>query len=195
MSSEPPDNRPEAHSHCDCEHHGSSGRRSFFKEAATVLLGAVAILGPIGAAISVALDPLRKGKASNNNFVRITSLESVPADGVPRKFEVIAERTDAWNKFPNTPIGAVYLRRTNDKNIEAFNVVCPHAGGFIDYNRSEKCFLCPLHNSAFTLDGSIKDPSSPSPRPMDSLKVEVRDGEIWVAFKNFLAGTREKIPA
>ena len=30
---------------------------------------------------------------------------------------------------------------------------------------------------------------------MDSLKVEVREGEIWVAFQNFLAGTREKIPA
>jgi Rieske Fe-S protein len=140
-------------------------------------------------------DPLRRTKPTNTYFVRIASLNSVPPDGVPRKFAVVADRIDAWNKFPNTPIGAVYIRRPDEKTIEAFNVVCPHAGGFIDYNAPEKCFLCPLHNSAFKLDGSIRDPKSPSPRPLDSLKVEVRDGEIWVAFQNFLAGTREKIPA
>src|SRR4051812_15326899 len=193
MSPSAPNDKPDAHSHCDCA--GSTGRRGFFKQAATIVLGAIAILAPIGAAISVVFDPLRRNKASNTNFVRITSLNSVPADGLPRKFEVVAERTDAWNKFPHTPIGAVYLRRPDEKTIEAFNVVCPHAGGFIDFNTQQKCFLCPLHNSAFSLNGSIKDPRSPSPRPMDSLKVEVRDGEIWVAFQNFLAGTREKIPA
>jgi menaquinol-cytochrome c reductase iron-sulfur subunit len=194
MTSEQP-NKPDAHDHCGCGNHTSSvGRRDFFKQATTVVLGVVAILAPIGAAISVMLDPLRR-KAGSTSFVRITSLNSVPADGVPRKFAVIAERTDAWNKFPNTPIGAVYLRRADDKTLEAFNVVCPHAGGFIDYNAQQKCFHCPLHNSAFTLDGTILDPKSPSPRPMDTLKAEVRDGEIWVAFQNFRAGTREKIPA
>lgn len=140
------------------------------------------------------LDPLhRKGGAGT--FIRVASLNSVPADGIPRKFAIVADRTDAWNQYPNTPIGAVYLRRPDDKTIEAFNVVCPHAGGFIDYNTQQNCFLCPLHDSMFSLDGSIKDPKSPSPRPMDSLKVEVRNNEIWVAFQNFHAGTREKIPA
>ncbi|MGZ4961004.1 MAG: QcrA and Rieske domain-containing protein [Limisphaerales bacterium] len=156
--------------------------------------GIAAILAPIGAAISVLFDPLRRN-AKSSNLVRVASVNAVPNDGIPHKFAIVADRTDAWNKYPNTPIGAVYLRRTKDNQIEALNVVCPHAGGFVDYNAQNKCLLCPLHNSEFALDGSIKDPSSPSPRPMDTLKVEVRDGEIWVAFQNFRAGTREKIPA
>jgi menaquinol-cytochrome c reductase iron-sulfur subunit len=191
----PESKEPDAHANCGCAGHNPVGRRGFFKQAAVVIAGVVAILAPIGAAVSVILDPLRRRSKAAENLVRVASLESVPADGVPRKFAILASRTDAWNKFPNTPIGAVYLRRPDDKTIEAFNVVCPHAGGFIDYSAQNKCFLCPLHNSAFKLDGSILDPKSPSPRPMDSLKVEVRDGEIWVAFQNFLAGTREKIPA
>jgi Rieske Fe-S protein len=186
---------PHTHGNCGCAGNGGVGRRGFFKGAATVVLGVAAILAPIGAAVNLLFDPLKRKSPAAANLVRVASLSSVPADGIPRKFAIVADRTDAWNKFPNTPIGAVYLRRTDDKTIEAFNVVCPHAGGFIDYNTQNKCFLCPLHNSSFALDGSIKDPSSPSPRPMDSLKVEVRDGEIWVAFKNFLAGTREKIQA
>jgi Rieske Fe-S protein len=192
----PESKQPDAHANCGCANHAPVGRRSFFKEAATICLGVAAILAPLGAAIAVMFDPLRrKSKAAASNMVRVASLSSVPADGIPRKFAILADRTDAWNRFPNTPIGAVYLRRPDEKTVEAFNVVCPHAGGFIDYNAQNKCFLCPLHNSAFGLDGSILDPKSPSPRPMDSLKVELRDGEIWVSFQNFLAGTREKTPA
>lgn len=194
MSPADPNKTPEPHHNCGCGTHDSAGRRSFFKQAATVVLGAIAVIAPVGAAISVMLDPLRR-KGGTGSFIRVASLNSVPVDGVPRKFAVIADRTDAWNRYPNTPIGAVYLRRPDEKTVEAFNVVCPHAGGFIDYNTQQKCFLCPLHNSKFALDGSIKDPKSPSPRPMDALKVEVRNNEIWVAFRNFRAGTREKIPA
>ena len=89
----------------------------------------------------------------------------MPADGIPRKFAVIADRVDAWNKFPQVPIGAVYLRRTGDQTVEALNVVCPHAGGFVDYIAEKNCFICPLHDSKFSLDGKISDPKSPAPRP------------------------------
>jgi Rieske Fe-S protein len=187
-------NQPHAHDKCGCDAHHPGGRRAFFKKVSAVAVGAAAILAPIGAAISVLLDPLRR-KAGGGNFVRVASLNAIPDDGTPRKFAIVADRTDAWNKYPNTPIGAVYVRRTQENKIEALNVVCPHAGGFVDYQAQNRCFVCPLHNSEFKLDGTIKDPSSPSPRPMDTLKVEVRDGEVWVAFENFRAGTREKIPA
>lgn len=187
-------NQQQPQHQCDCGGHHPTGRRVFFKKASAVIIGAAAIIAPIGAAISVLLDPLRR-KVRGSKFVRVASLNAIPDDGIPRKFAIVADKTDAWNKYPNTPIGAVYVRRTKDDKIEALNVVCPHAGGFVDYEAQNKCFLCPLHNSEFNLDGSIKDPSSPSPRPMDTLKVELRNGDVWVAFENFRAGTREKIPA
>ncbi len=179
------------------ENQNKTGRRGFFKEALALAIGAIAGVVPAIVALATFLDPLRRQSASNNggSFVRISSLNAVPNDALPHKFPVVADRTDAWNKFPNVPIGGVYLRRTAEKTVEAFNAVCPHAGGFIDYVPSKKCFSCPLHNSQFALDGTISDPKSPSPRGMDSLPVEIRGDEIWVKFQNFRAGIREKIAA
>ena len=44
------------------------------------------------------------------------------------------------------------------------------------------------------IDGTIADPKSPSPRAMDELEAEVRNGEVWVRFQNFRKGSPEKIP-
>lgn len=172
-----------------------AGRRGFFKRVAAVVLGAAAVLTPLAAGLVVLLDPLRQRNEGNGAWLPVALLAELPEDGVPVKFSVTASQTDAWNKYPNVPIGAVYLRREGKDKVTAFNAICPHAGGFIDYVARCNCYICPLHNSQFALDGSIRDPKSPSPRPMDSLAVEIRGDEIWVRFENFEAGIRQKIPA
>ncbi len=173
----------------------TAGRRDFVKKFLAVLIGAVAGLIPAGAGLAVFLDPLRR-KSSASGAVRVASLESLPADGQPLKFPVLATRIDAWNKFREVPIGAVYLRRTNDGKVEAFNVVCPHAGCFVDFLPERGKYLCPCHNSTFTIAGKIDDPASPAARGLDTLEVEIRkQKEIWVKFQNFEAGSAEKIPA
>lgn len=169
-------------------------RRSFFKEAASILIGAIVTLVPLASGLVVFFDPLRK-KSKVGEFVFVAALTAVPNDGTPRKFSVIAAQKDAWNQLPPSPIGAVYLRRVGN-NVEAFNVVCPHAGCFVDFIAETNSYLCPCHNSTFALDGRISDPRSPSPRAMDKLKTEVRQGkEVWVKFQNFRAGEPEQIPA
>ena len=169
-------------------------RRDFFKKAGSVLIGGLAGAIPAGAALTVFLDPLRR-KAQASDFVRVTSLDALPDDGAPRQFSVVADRTDAWNKSPRVPIGAVYLRKTEEKKVAALNVVCPHAGCFVDFNPSQKAFSCPCHNSRFAVDGTISDPKSPSPRALDALEVEIRnETEVWVKFQNFTAGHSEKLP-
>jgi menaquinol-cytochrome c reductase iron-sulfur subunit len=172
----------------------TDSRRGFLKAALSVIIGAVIGLVPLISGLIVYLDPLRR-KSSAAGAVRVASLDALPADGIPRKFQVLATRVDAWNKFPDVPIGAVYLRRTPDNKVEALNVVCPHAGCFVDFVPDKAKYHCPCHNSSFTVAGKIDDPASPSPRGLDSLEVQVRDGkEIWVNFQNFQAGRAEKIP-
>jgi menaquinol-cytochrome c reductase iron-sulfur subunit len=169
-------------------------RRDFFKKVLSGLIGTLLGLVPLGAGLTVLLDPLRR-KSAASDAIRITTLEAIPADGIPLKFPVLATRVDAWNKFNQVPIGAIYLRRTTDNQLQAFNVVCPHAGCFVDFLPERGKYLCPCHNSTFTLAGKIDDPGSPAPRGMDSLEVELRDGkEVWVKFRNFEAGHAEKIP-
>jgi menaquinol-cytochrome c reductase iron-sulfur subunit len=169
-------------------------RRGFLKRLLAVVIGTILGAIPLGAGLTVLLDPLWR-KSATNAAIRVTTIEALPDDGVPRKFPVLATRMDAWNKFTQVPIGAVYLRRTRDGQVHALNVVCPHAGCFVDFAGSRGIFLCPCHNSTFTLEGRIFDRASPASRPMDSLVVEVRLGkEVWVHFQNFEAGRAEKIP-
>jgi len=171
----------------------SPERRDFLKKACTVGLGAATVLVPAAAGLTVLLDPLRR-KTEAGEKMLITTVEALPKDGTPQKFAILANRVDAWNRLPNAPVGAIYLRKTGEKAVEALNVVCPHAGCFVDFRGDKKDYYCPCHNSSFGMDGKIADPKSPSPRGLDSLEVEVRGSEVWVLFQNFQTGKSEKVP-
>ena len=156
-------------------------------------IGGVVTLVPAVAGIVVLLDPLQHPAAAGG-AVKVTTLEALPKDGVPRMFRVLANRSDAWNQFTNVPVGSVYLRRTAEDKIEALNATCPHAGCMVDYAAGKNKFLCPCHDSSFHVDGKIDNPASPSPRALDSLEVQLRkDGEVWVVFQNYQAGRPDKV--
>jgi len=188
MSSHPP-RPPEEQSA------GPSGhaRRGFLAGAGAIAAAGLALLAPVWSGLRVVFDPLRR--ASNDPaLVPVARLAAIPADGIPRKFRVTADRVDAWNTQRNMPVGAVYLRRT-ENSLQAFNVICPHAGCFVNLAADRSRFVCPCHKSSFDLEGAVDDPASPSPRDMDTLDVEIRDGDqIWVRFQNFLPGRADKTP-
>lgn len=170
-------------------------RRQFLKKACAACAGGLAVIAPVGAGVAVFLDPLRR-KAAAGEFVQVAFLTALPEDGAPRKFSILTTRQDAWNKTINVPVGAVYLRRTAKDKVQALNVVCPHAGCFVDFVPGRNSYLCPCHDSTFAVDGKINDPKSPAARGMDELETQIRNGnEVWVKFQNFLAGEAEKIPA
>ncbi|MCP5518906.1 MAG: Rieske 2Fe-2S domain-containing protein [Verrucomicrobiales bacterium] len=170
-------------------------RRGFLKGAGALVVGAGALGVPVGTGLAVFLEP-RSGSETGGAFIKVASTNALPADGVPRKFSVLADRVNAWNRQPAAPVGAVYLRRTDETTIEAFNVVCPHAGCLVEYAPDRDSYLCPCHESTFALDGTINDPQSPAPRGLDALEVNLRNGtEIWVRFRNFRTGKSEQIPA
>jgi Rieske Fe-S protein len=168
-------------------------RRNFIANLSAIILGGVASIVPIAAGATALLDPLRRSKRDDaGSMTLVTKLSAIPEDGTPKKFTVQSDRVDAWTTYVNTPVGAVYLRTTPD-GITALNVECPHAGCFVSLATDRTHFACPCHQSQFALDGVVSDPASPSPRAMDSLDVEVRNGdEIWVRFQKFLPGRAEK---
>ncbi|MDP6794091.1 MAG: Rieske (2Fe-2S) protein [Verrucomicrobiota bacterium] len=168
-------------------------RRGFIKFLC-VLLGSLISLVPFGAGLRSYFDPLaRRNKGGGGDgFVRVTSLDAIPADGTPAKFAVVADKVDAWNRFQNVSVGAVYLRLVNGEP-EALHTVCPHLGCFVDYRPGNGDFFCPCHNSNFNLNGvRVK---GVSPRAMDVLKIEVRnETEVWVKFQNFQPGHSHPVP-
>ncbi len=97
-------------------------RRAFLSKASAVVIGGSLVVAPVVAGLCVALDPLRR-KSEAGASVLVATLNSLPEDGEPRKFSVLATRVDAWNRTPNVPIGAVYLQRLKDNKVRALNVV------------------------------------------------------------------------
>lgn len=189
-------------------------RRNFIWGLTAAVIGLVVSVFPVKVGLLVFLDPLlgkkkvpekyRKGEDGDGGYIKIATLEAVPDDGLPRRFPVIADLSDAWNFSPGQPIGAIYLRREKGKKeVEVFHATCPHAGCSVAYTHDpdpKQClYKCPCHNSAFGLDGervNLPGKENPSPRPLDTLEVDDKKlaatGEIWVKFLNFYTGIHDK---
>jgi menaquinol-cytochrome c reductase iron-sulfur subunit len=169
-------------------------RRGFLGGVVACVCGAIAFAVPAVTGFLAFLNPLQQ-KSRSGTLMRLASLDVLPEDGTPKKFPIIADQTDAWTHFPAEPIGAVFLRRAGGKAL-AFQVVCPHAGCAINFEPSSAGgkFFCPCHAASFDLSGKRSDATSPSPRDMDSLAVEIRNqNEVWVKFENFAVGTARKV--
>ena len=167
-------------------------RRRFLIQGVAVASGGLAYAVPALTGIVAFLNPLGQ-KSEAGQLLRVASLDMLPEDGTPMKVSILADRTDAWNRFANEPIGAVFVRRTGDDQVEVLNVVCPHAGCSVVYQEGK--LFCPCHAASFDLEGKRLDETSPSPRDLDTLDVEIREGtEIWVRFENFQTGVAEKVP-
>ena len=179
-------------------------RRGFFVSLAAIGLGAVACLVPAVTGLVAFLSPLRQ-RSQAGEPIRLTTLDALPEDGTPQLFPIIADRTDAWNLFPNEQIGAVYVRRVGD-GAKAWNVICPHAGCTVVLAETEdkktkgktKKFFCPCHGAGFDIrSGRRLEKGSDSPRPLDELVVDPKrlkeEREVWVTFQNFQQGTADKV--
>lgn len=178
-------------------------RRSFFAAAVALITGAIAMLTPVAAGLLAFVSPLfRKTKSPE---VRIALLSQVPDDGLPRYFSVVADREDAWNRYPQQRIGAVYLvRAKGESEPVAFTAKCPHAGCQIGYESGSDLFQCPCHTSSFKLDGTrSRGDAEVSPRDMDKLPVSLREvdsvegesvTEVWIEFIDFQTGHKEQHP-
>jgi menaquinol-cytochrome c reductase iron-sulfur subunit len=208
-------------SHSSDGHHSSGDqnlavRRSTAVQLLTALLSFVIVAVPSTLGGLFFLDPIlrkRHGSAGGGvgapgvprkdeaGFIRLdVTADVIPVDGTPVAVKVNDDLEDAWNKFPDVPVGSIWLRRNPDGTIVAFNSICPHLGCSVDYRRSENDFYCPCHTSAFALDG--RKTNNIPPRDMDGLEVSVRKAgkddasgsELWVKYQKFRGTTAEKIP-
>ena len=92
-------------------------------------------------------------RASSGRSTRLGQLKV----GEPQAFSIIAERQDAWVKYPEEPVGSVWLVRQPEGSkppVVAFSAECPHLGCPVNLAPDRKSFLCPCHSASFGLDGS-----------------------------------------
>lgn len=180
------------------EPESAAARRGFMGSLIAWVLGLMALAPSLVSGLAAFFSPMRS-KQKGGMLVRVTTLDNLPQDGVPRKFPIVAEKRNGWT-LSREPVGAVYLRRLPDGKIQALHVLCPHAGCAIEWrmapgNPQGGEFFCPCHGARFDLDGKRLDANSRSPRDMDTLLAEPRNGqEVWVEFQNFQFGKAQKLP-
>ena len=174
-------------------HRAADDRRGFLADAAAVALAAFACTVPAVTALVAFLNPWRQ-KSEAGEFRRVTPLSALTIGGPPQQFPIVADRSDAWNRYPAQAIGSVFLRRTGEQAVEAIQVLCPHAGCGVTFDPKAGNFYCPCHKARFDLAGERLDPEkSMSPRDLDRLDVEIRDNtDVWVKFEKFRTGTSAK---
>ncbi len=170
-------------------------RRDFYR-LGTMLLGGLMTAALAVPGVAYLLDPLGKRREAARMF-RLAKLSELEV-GVPRSFQIMDERQDAWVKYPKEPIGLVWLVRQPDgaaDRVVAFQAECPHLGCAVNLNHDKSAFRCPCHDSAFSFDGTPQNKIPP--RSMDQLAIaplEGADPEIKVQFERFRSQSEKRIP-
>jgi menaquinol-cytochrome c reductase iron-sulfur subunit len=174
-------------------------RREFYRYGSIALGGLMGLIMAVPG-MAYVLDPLRRrSKASEyHGLVRLNEL----TPGVPRAIPIIEARQDAWVKYPQEPVGSVWLIRQPGAGageekpaVLAFTAECPHLGCSINLAADGKSFLCPCHTSAFNFQGQPLN--AIPPRGMDRLDVELTndpDPMVRVKFQRFRTMIKEKVP-
>lgn len=160
-----------------------------------VIVGAIATVVGVAVAVPAAAFltfPTRKRTISGaDEPLDVAKLDALP-EGRPVRVAVKApRRRDAWTAFTDVTLGGCWLVRQGDK-VSALSTVCPHAGCAVDWDEGAAAFVCPCHDSHFSLDGEKQ--SGPSPRAMDALEVDVKEGRVAVAWRRFKTATPKKEP-
>jgi Rieske Fe-S protein len=147
-------------------------RRSFYSAA----------IAGLGALMSAALAL----PAAAYLFVRPKSQK--PADFVPcadlaqltvgKPEEVVFRRTrqDGWRVLNEK--STAWVVRKDDQNVIAFTPQCTHLACAYHWDDKANNFLCPCHNSVFSIDGKVV--SGPAPRPLDRYVTKIDQGKLLI---------------
>ena len=176
----------------ETELHTTKGRRDFLKICSVVLSALIGIAYAVPLIRTFISPALRQTVIGSTGLIELGSISSCQVN-VPMNMKIVDAKVDAWTKFPPTEIGAVWIIMDKDKKFTAFTSICPHLGCGINWDENFEKFICPCHDSFFDIEGRVL--SGPSPRGMDTLETEIKDGKIFVKYQKMRLGVSEKLPA
>lgn len=100
--------------------------------------------------------------------------------------ETLAPGTSLNFQYPTAKDSAI-LVRTLDGELHAFGQKCTHLTCPVYFERAHQRLECPCHDGAFDAKtGNVL--FGPPPRPLDPIKLEVRDGEVWAVGREASSG-------
>lgn len=145
-------------------------RRRFYL---TIIYGLWAIMsaalaGP--ALIYLLLPPRLRKEQQWVDAGDVSKLEpNVPVEMVFRK-----NRLDGWKLSSEKQ--TAWVVKLAGQNVVAFGPQCTHLGCAYHWDERKSEFLCPCHNSVFSIDGKVV--SGPAPRPLDRYSSKIENGKL-----------------
>ena len=150
----------------------TQSRRSFYS----------ALVSGLGSAIGVALALpsvayLFVGHKADktSNFVEAANLTQIEV-GKPKEVTFERTRVDAWRTFQEKVIA--WVVRTDERNVVAYSPQCTHFGCAYHWEATRNQFVCPCHESRFSIDGKVL--GGPAARPLDRYSVRVENGKLLI---------------
>lgn len=169
-------------------------RRKFLKVATCAIGGGVglAVAGPV---VTLLVDPASKVTVTTPTApLDLGHAEQFRVGAEPRRVDVVAPIVkDAWVASRNVVLGAAWIRRTAPDKLVALSAVCPHLGCTIGWDGGAGNFLCPCHDSRFSVSGDRL--TGPSERGMDELPLAVVDGRLQLTWVRYKTGQTTREPA
>jgi menaquinol-cytochrome c reductase iron-sulfur subunit len=176
----------------ETELHTTKGRRDFLKICSIALSSLIGIAYAVPLIRTFISPALQQTVSGSTGLLELGSISDYQIN-VPGKIKIKGTKVDAWTKFPATEIGAVWIIMDKDKKFTVFTSICPHLGCGLNWDKDSGKFICPCHDSFFDIEGRVL--SGPSPRGMDTLETEIKDGKIFAKYRKMRLGVSEKIPA
>ncbi|HEV2199273.1 MAG TPA: ubiquinol-cytochrome c reductase iron-sulfur subunit [Bryobacteraceae bacterium] len=96
--------------------------------------------------------------------------------GKPKKVTFERTRVDAWRMFQEKVIA--WVVRTDEENVVAYSPQCTHFGCAYHWEATRDQFVCPCHESRFSIDGKVL--GGPAARPLDRYSVRVENGKLLI---------------
>jgi menaquinol-cytochrome c reductase iron-sulfur subunit len=94
----------------------------------------------------------------------------------PTEMAFRRNRVDGW-KVTSEKATAWVVKHT-DNSVTAFGPQCTHLGCAYHWDETKTEFLCPCHNSFFSIDGRVLE--GPAPRPLDRYETKVEGNKLLV---------------
>ena len=161
------------------------GRRTFLGWVSGVIAATMGVALGIPLVGYTILPALKRQKLSWHDVGPEKDLESA----TPKELACIHSVTDGWQK--TTTKKSVWAVKDEKGAMTVFSPLCTHLGCGYRWEGEQQQFYCPCHNSYFSMNGKVLE--GPAPRPLDTLPVKIENGRVLVIYKEFKAGTADKI--
>ena len=165
------------------------GRRSFLQWVSGICAAVMA--GIVCTPVLRAISSPGLAKPLAETWVKVADDVALLDIGVPMRLDFVQSQNDAW--VESRVLNSVWLYTEDGETFKAYNGKCTHLGCGYVLDKERNAFVCPCHRGQFDIKtGAVL--AGPPPRPLDELKVQVRDSAVLVEYRDFQLGVPERVP-